>query len=139
MFKFYKKRKTICKPKVNCLECLEVYCLECLNVSKGSLWNAYATVCTVQITTQLLVWTEYLHKFIVLHRAYSRLVVSVQRYFSLARKITTLHCFFTSINYRFKKNCVNSRYAYKEGGGGWVGGGVGGWNRDWKLKFSMFS
>ena len=32
----------------------------------------------------LLYWSEYLHDFIVLHRAHSRLLVSIQRYFSVS-------------------------------------------------------
>ena len=33
--------------------------------------------------TALLAWSEYLHDFIVLHRAHSRVLVSIQRYFSV--------------------------------------------------------
>ena len=43
--------------------------------------------------TVLLVWREYLHVFIVLHWAHSRLLVSIQMYFSVVIKITTRHCF----------------------------------------------
>ena len=80
----------------------------------------------------LLYWSEYLHDFIVLHRAHSRLLVSIQRYFSVAinyifivlhrahsRLLVSIQryfgsvlknddtsLFFTSINYHLKKTCV---------------------------------
>ena len=45
----------------------------------------------VVVVISLLVCREYLHVFIVLHRAHSRLLVSIQRYFDVVIKITKLH------------------------------------------------
>ena len=41
----------------------------------------------------LLYWCEYLHVFIVLHRLNPRLLVLIQRYFSVVKNYHTLHCF----------------------------------------------
>ena len=47
----------------------------------------------------VLAWSEYLHDFIVLHQAHSRLLVSIQRYFGSVIKNNDISLFFTSINY----------------------------------------
>ena len=43
--------------------------------------------------TLLLDWYEYNHRFIVLHRAHSRLLMSIQRYFSMVINYHTPHRF----------------------------------------------
>ena len=44
--------------------------------------------------------------FIILHRAHSRLLVSIRRYFGSVLKNDDTSLFFTSINYHLKKTCV---------------------------------
>ena len=47
----------------------------------------------IKLQVAPLYWSEYLHVFIVLHRAHSRLLVSIQSFFYVVIKITTLHYF----------------------------------------------
>ena len=48
---------------------------------------------TDSLKPPLLVWGEYNQFFLVLHRAQSRLLVSIQRYFSVVIKLQHLHRF----------------------------------------------